>query len=306
MSLVNKSFKNNLNGEIVRIVDSYQNIAITDSKEKISTDRLLDTRYYTEYVDPRSFFDNTSTYNLFAEKIKNVDLSNVPDDDVTPIIPPVPGFEPSTNESAVIVVSEEDEIEELKRKYGATVQDTSAIIKQNESLNKIINPDPIENKSDVPKSTKSDLVEKVDVQRVDVQRNDIQKVDVQRSEDPILTMFKNVKRNLDFKLSIDIDGKIPRLDFIEMMEDSYEISIIEYLANDFTEKLFSNPDMIKNQIIDEINSMIKGKNLDEKPVVKRQSKPKTGVKSPVKTPVKTKTRQSKKEKEDENDTGSIS
>jgi hypothetical protein len=44
MSLVNKSFKNNQTGEVVRIIDSYQNIAITDSKEKIDANRLMDNR----------------------------------------------------------------------------------------------------------------------------------------------------------------------------------------------------------------------------------------------------------------------
>jgi hypothetical protein len=73
-------------------------------------------------------------------------------------------------------------------------------------------------------------------------------------------MFKNVKRNLDFKINLKVDGKIPRLDFIEMMEDSYEISIIEFLADEFTEKLLNDPSIIRNQIINEIKSMIDKKN----------------------------------------------
>ena len=68
MSLVNKSFKNNQTGEVVRIIDSYQNIAITENKERIDANRLMDNRYYTEYIDPKSFFQNPDTYNLFAEK----------------------------------------------------------------------------------------------------------------------------------------------------------------------------------------------------------------------------------------------
>ena len=52
MNLSNKSFKNNQTGEVVRIVDSYQNIAITDKKERIDANRLMDNRYYTEHIDP--------------------------------------------------------------------------------------------------------------------------------------------------------------------------------------------------------------------------------------------------------------
>lgn len=290
MSVINKSYRNNQNGDIIRIVDSYQNIAITDTKEKISTDRLLDSRYYTEYIDPKSFFNDSSTYNLFAEKIKSVDLSNIPDDDINITSPSVPGFESATNESAVTFVSEEDEIEELKRKYGATVQDSSALKNQNDALNKIINPDKdiIEDPL-VNKSGKVDRFEnKVD--------NTIQRVVV---EDPIITMFKNVKRNVDFKFSFDIDGKIPRIDFIEMMEDSYDTSIIEYLAEDFTNKILSNPDIIKNKIMSEIKYMVENpkKSVDKTKVVntKTVSKPKTTPK-----------RQTKVKEEDINDTGNLS
>jgi hypothetical protein len=73
-------------------------------------------------------------------------------------------------------------------------------------------------------------------------------------------MFKNVKRNLDFKINLKIDGKIPRLDFIEMMEDSYDVSMIEYLAEEFTNNLLIDPSFIRNKIIDEIKSMIDNKN----------------------------------------------
>jgi hypothetical protein len=73
-------------------------------------------------------------------------------------------------------------------------------------------------------------------------------------------MFKNVKRNNEFKINLKIDGKIPRLDFIEMMEDSYEISIIEFLADEFTNNLLKDPSIIRDRIINEIKSMIDKKN----------------------------------------------
>jgi hypothetical protein len=280
MSVINKSYRNNQNGDIIRIVDSYQNIAITDTKEKISTDRLLDSRYYTEYIDPKSFFNDSSTYNLFAEKIKSVDLSTIPEDNINITSPSVPGFEPATNESAVTFVSEEDEIEELKRKYGATLQDPSALKKQNDALNKIINPEEIIEDQLVTKSSRveSKLENKVE-------SNTIQRVVV---EDPIITMFKSVKRNVDFKFSFDIDGKIPRIDFIEMMEDSYDTSIIKYLAEDFTQKILNNPDIIRDKIISEIKSMVdnKIKSVDTKSKVvkpKTTPKPKTTTKRPTKS-----------------------
>ncbi len=69
-------------------------------------------------------------------------------------------------------------------------------------------------------------------------------------------MFKNVKRTIDLKIDLEIENKIPRLDFIEMMEDSYEISIIEYLSNEFTKNLLQNPEEIKKMISDKIRKMV--------------------------------------------------
>lgn len=75
--------------------------------------------------------------------------------------------------------------------------------------------------------------------------------------DPIIAMFKKAKRNTDFKISIEIENKIPRLDYIEMMEDSYEdTSIIQFLAQEFTEKLLANPSIIKDMIVEELTSML--------------------------------------------------
>jgi hypothetical protein len=84
--------------------------------------------------------------------------------------------------------------------------------------------------------------------------------------DPIISMFKNVKRNTDFKITIDIENKIPRADFIEMMEDSYNTSIIEFLANEFTQNILDNPDYIKDKIINEIKRIVysKTENVQEK------------------------------------------
>ena len=252
MSLVNKSFKDNQTGEIIRIIDSYQNIAITDSKEKIDANRLMDNRFYTEYIDPKSFFQNESTYNVFAEKIKNVDLSRIPvDNEMSGDIINIPSdrFSPATNESAVVMYDPEDEKAELMRKYGAT--DTGALNKQNQAFAKLLGEDDdgevIKVDADRPQpQTQSQPV-------VQPQTEVVQRVNF---EDPIITMFKNAKRNVDFSVTLKVDGKIPRIDFIEMMEDSYEISIIEFLADEFTNELLSNPNKLKMKVIEEIKKKV--------------------------------------------------
>lgn len=252
MSLVNKSFKNNQTGEVVRIIDSYQNIAITENKERIDANRLMDNRYYTEYIDPKSFFQNTDTYNLFAEKIKNVDLSKIPEDSAdvggnTVNMPSDNGFNPATNESAVVMYDPEDEKDELMRKYGAT--DNSAINKQNQAFAKLLGEDVEDIQVGVDKPKNIPQSQPV----VQPQTEAVQRVNF---EDPIITMFKNAKRNVDFSVDLKLDGRIPRIDFIEMMEDSYEISIIEFLADEFTNELLKSPSKLKMKVIEEIKKRV--------------------------------------------------
>jgi len=273
MSLLNKSFKNNQTGEVVKIIDSYQNIAITDNKERIDTSRLLDNKYFTEYIDPKSFFQDNNTYNLFAEKIKNVDTSKIPEDDSSVgssvIIPSNDGFSPSTNESAVVMYDPEDEKAELIRKYGAT--DTSALTKQNQAFSKILGEDDDVVQVNADRQTSTQLT-----------INSVSQVQVPQKvnfEDPIITMFKNAKKNIDFSIDLKVEGKIPRIDFIEMMEDSYEISIIEFLADEFTNDLLKNPTKLKLKIISELrkkvypNDLVEDKDSTEKKLEVEVNKP---------------------------------
>lgn len=302
MDLINKSFKNNQTGEIVRIVDSYQNIAITEGKEKIDAKRLTDTRYYTEYIDPKSFFNSPNTYNMFAEKIKNIDLSKIPDseesrnDTALDIQYPttVNGL-PVSNESAVIYSDPEDEVEELKRKYGATIANSESISRQNEAFNKLLGDDTLPVMQPVVQPIVETIVSENIVQNTP-------KSNYQVVEDPIISIFKNAKRNIDFSIEISVDGKIPRTDFIEMMEDSYELSIIEYLADEFTANIVKNPHSIRNKIIKEIKKMVYGETLP----VENLPENKLEVKEETEQPKENSPVKRKYKKKSINDTGTIS
>ena len=71
-------------------------------------------------------------------------------------------------------------------------------------------------------------------------------------------MFSKTKRNVDFKINIEVSNKIPRLDFIEMMEDSYETSIIDFLTDDITNKILNDPSMIRESIKSKIKQLVYG------------------------------------------------
>jgi len=249
MSLGNKTFKNNITGELVKVIDSFENIAILENKQKADVSQLLNPDLYTEQIDPANFFNNQGAYNNLAEKIKSIPADKIRDDEGGEVMINVDGnssfggTKPSMNESAIIMTTDEEERAELARKYGVTTPQND-VAKQNQAFAKL-------------------LGEEEEVQTVEVNR-DAPRVEqrpsqpTQKVEDPIITMFKNVKRIKEFSISLEIKNKIPRTDFIEMMEDSYNTSIIDFLASEFTDNLIKNPQIIEDMIKQKIKEVVYG------------------------------------------------
>jgi len=242
MNLANKTFKNIKTGEVIKVIDSFEDIAILENKKKMSVTELINSNLFTEEIDPNNFFNNQNSYNLLADKIKNIPTDMIKDEDgTTPISTNIydDNFKPLTNESAIIYSSEEDEKEELIRKYSLKEGSTQQVNRQNEVFQKILEED---RQSDI----KSEPVK-------------YQPPVLQQTEDPIISMFKRAKKSVEFSMSISIENKIPRLDFIEMMEDSYDISMIDFLADEFTKEILLDPKFIQQQIKNKITEMVYSK-----------------------------------------------
>jgi hypothetical protein len=297
MNLANKSFRDNKTGEIIKVIDSFENIAILESKAKIDTRRLLDQSLYTEQIDPSNFFNNQGAYNSLFEKIKTLPTDNLPFDDsqagtAQTVVRMDDSYTPPVDDdSAVIYSSVDDEKAELARKYGATIDNTQSLAKQNEAFTRILGDDAVDELPVVP-SRPAQVEEQV--QRVEVNRNETGEVTgsviinnqqqipyekqySQPVEDPVHTMFKGIKRSVEFSLDLNLENKIPKLEFIEMMEDSYEKSIIDFLANDITQSILSNPEYLKEKIKEKINEMVYNK----KPSTRKPVAKKPAVKKPV-------------------------
>lgn len=259
MSISNKTYKNNKTGETIKVIDSFEDIAILENKGKEKVSNLLNPDLYTEQIDISNFFNTQSAYNVLAEKIKTIPVDQIKDEPGAEVIVNVDGnstFRPQTNESAIIQVSEEDERAELARKYGVT-NPQNEIEKQAEAFNRLLNPE-----SEEP-------VQTIEVNRAPQNQNyEVKNTNTvqTQTEDPIITMFKNVKRIKDFSISLEIKNKIPRPDFIEMMEDSYNTSIIDFLASEFTDNLLRNPQVIEGMIRQKIKEVVYGVEKTETPV----------------------------------------
>ena len=286
-NLGKRSFRNNLTGEIVRVMDSFEDIAILEDRTKVDARHLVNPGLFTEVssntppiqqfnesssyntdiveeVAPENFFSNQSAYNSLADKIKNIPVHMIKDDPNAGQAfvriedpegnPTTTSFDrglnnSSNNESVIIKTTLEDEKAELARKYGV-VNSSDSVNKQNSTFAKLLGEEE--------EVTTVSVNREEEVTRYEVENKQeyIQPQPV--FDDPILKMFKGVKRSLDFNVSIKIDNKIPRVDFIEMMEDSYETSIIDFLADEFTNNIVSNPDMIKEMIKAKINEVVYG------------------------------------------------
>jgi len=292
MSLSNKTIKNNRTGESIKVIDSFEDIAVLENKGKEKVSNLLNPDLYTEQIDVSSFFNTQGAYNSLADKIKNIPADKIRDDisegEVMVNVDGNSSFaKPAINESAIVMSTEEDERAELARKYGVTTPQND-LDKQNQAFAKLLGEE--------------EAVQTVEVNRnpQPVQQPISQPVQpVQVVEDPIITMFKNVKRSKDFTISLDIVNKIPRPDFIEMMEDSYNTSIIDFLASEFTNNLLKNPHIIEDMIKQKIKEVVYGAEVkdvnpqitdsvtqlhNEKPEVKEEVKetqePKTTTRRP--------------------------
>lgn len=284
--MIGKKFTSLMDGRIVEVKDAFEDIVILQDNSKIKASRLLDKTYYDEYIDPSSFFQNQSLLNTFAQKIKQIPdevINKMTDEEPEKINESVYSkqasgdniFKPRFDEPAVLQADPELERMELMRKYGIkeNTAQISPVVESQKQLERF-------------KHLIDELQEEEeDIQRVVVERQEVEspisrKIEQERivqrqiQEDPIITMFKNVKRVKDFKVTVDIENKIPRPDFIEMMEDSYNISLIDFLADEFTNQILQNPDSIKEKIKSEINRLVYGEK------VVKNSKPETVTKKP--------------------------
>jgi hypothetical protein len=284
--MIGKKFTNLLNGRVVEVKDMFEDIIILDDNSKLSATKLMNKSYYEEYIDPSDFFRNQSLLQTFAQKIRQIPddvLSKMTAEEKKLVNESIqdPTFRPEFEDLAILPSDPEVEKEELMRKYGIKNQKAQLNNSQIEAQKQIEKFESLLKEPSVE-------VDEENIIRVEARKNyetdDIKQgvnPNLNQEFDPIISMFKNVKRNTDFKVNFDIENKIPRADFIEMMEDSYNTSIIEFLADEFTNGILQNPSIIRDKIVSEIKKIVYGEKFSEK--IKDTAKP---AKSPRRTRTK--------------------
>jgi len=278
-NLKSKRFTDLSSNKSYTVIDQFENIAILDNKQKIDVKRLLDANYYDQAIDVNNFF-STENLNIFTEKIKSIPndiLQNLEDDSS----PAITEYDPEEEKRMIL--------ERANKMSGFNINAASNQLEKFRDLLEgddefILPPAPANTNAQV--KVVESVIDNVPVQQVVSQVTQPQQRVASQVEDPMVSMFKNIKRNVEFKISIDVENKIPRPDFIEMMEDSYELSIIDYLADEFTKKILSDPSIIRDKIKEEISKIVyKGKEKNESPKVDVKEKDTTAKKrAPRKVP----------------------
>jgi hypothetical protein len=241
---------------------------ILNDKSKVSAQRLLDTESFTEVLDVKNFFEasnnvivnavnNTKTPshseyndNVVRVEAKRTDLG---DDDK---------FYANSNESALISHEEIDPEEEkrlLMEKYKIKPHTTHNVIsqveQQNELMKKLIDGDDIQ-----PSMVKNEFM-------VDEFKQVGSKPSVQIPSpviDPIIDLLNKTKRVNNLKLKIEIEELLPKNEFIQMLEESYDKSIIDYLTDEIYNKMIEDSNSIKEQIKNQITAAVNKKSTKKK------------------------------------------
>ena len=291
--MIGKKFTDLSTGRVVEIKDSFEDIAVLVDGSKIRVSRLLDRNYFDEYIDPKTFFNTQSLFDNFAQKIRqipddvvrsiresNESISTQRDFEMSPNSDP---FAPATNESAVLPYDPEVEKEQIMRKYGIQKDPLIEARQQMEKINSLLNNIDGNGDDEMPLriDVMRDEVEAIPMEALPIgsmqsESKPFEKSSTQQTNipplDPVYQMFRGMKRNQDFKFQITIEEKIPRFDTIEMLEDSFDFSVVDFLATEFTNNLLENPEIIKKMIVEEIRRLMSEGSESPKPKKKTTTK----------------------------------
>lgn len=77
-------------------------------------------------------------------------------------------------------------------------------------------------------------------------------------ENPEEALFKKLKRSLKMEFDLKVQEMVPTVEFIKMMNDNFETSIIDFLSNQIVNKLLSDPLSLRKQIKDQMETTVYG------------------------------------------------
>ena len=248
MSIVGKKF--DIDGVVKDIIKEDETFAYFDGGVAIKK-YLLGTKY-EEYLDPSTFFNSgAQALKDMADKIKNYD---------GPVNESV-GTQTQVNMSGVYQKPHaEDKVVPVVAKYDPN-QTQQNYQSTNYNFDKSVNQNP---NPQVQQHNEQQYTHQPPQQYIHQQP-------VQ--EKPEEALFKKLKRNVKSKFELTIEEMIPTADFIRMMNDNFETSIIDFLSRETVEKLLRDPEKIRKQIKAQLETIVYGAPIEEEVEEEIEQKP---------------------------------
>lgn len=237
---------------------------------KVSAERLADKTTFTEVNPASDFFSLANNailgaFNTFkpnqnqsyeSENVVRVEAKrdDLNDDSM---------FYSNANESAYLGEAEFDpEVEKRKllQKYNVQSNPVAEAAKQNEMMKNLLDGvDVTEIKNEFLLNELKDKKIHIDAKQQPQQQTIV--------EDPIISLLKKTKRVNKFKAKIEIEELLPKNEFIQMIEESYDNSAIDYLVDEMYNKILNDKshikDMIKQQMTLFVNKKHKKKSTSD-------------------------------------------
>lgn len=250
-NLIGREFIDIKSGNRISVSDQFEDVIILNDGNRVSYSRIMDKLYYDEVIDPASFLKNSDAFMSLADKIKKIP-DNVINESVNNDI----------DSPAIVYVDPQDEYNEMLEK--ARKMSESMGITQNNNVDNIV----------------ESIVDNNKYPNNDIPTNNMMN---QAQQNPIETLFSQAKKDTKLTINISFDINIPKKEFINMMEDTYDYSIINYLSTFYTDKILHDDKTIHDEISKSIKEFV-----SKKKVVNRKSTTSTKKESVVRKPTKSK------------------
>lgn len=282
-SIIGKQFENKSNGSVIKVVSIEGNIAILENSERISVERLLDRNHYGEYhaMSINESVGLNTGENLLHSKLF-AQIQGLSNDDINR----ANDIGGTTIENGAYVNPVESHSEAMRKLKGDNVYDDSSVEarelvekskkdqlelerKMRNQASKIAQTiDGIEEEVSIPvnRNLEGAKVEGVDKRETSVRMIEDVGTYVPNNTQPINNqpikqvnpMFTKMKRTKKVSLKIDIDEMMPSKDFLKMLEEGFEDSVLDYLTEEIAGKVLSDVS-IKSQIKDKLHEYVYGK-----------------------------------------------
>lgn len=291
-SIKGKTFMNS-NGDIVRVGSTDGNSVILDNGDRVSLNKMLDTNNFQEInesssrpvtsteTDPFTLMNNNGFYSTLVNQTRNINTSGIGDSGPSQAGPTLNVLESvverhgNTNNNSILVDNADDNIERLKRQMIENQKNINSKIQNSNS--KLGDWLDAESTYDPNVTYDKDRVDRDPVVKMyDEQNKQVEEI----RENPVNQMFKSLKRSVPIDIDVTISEMLPKKEFIQMWEESYDVSIIDFLAQEFVNKYARNPVLLKNIIVERIREYAYGKP-EVKDVIEKKPR-----KAPVKKEIK--------------------